>query len=108
MTDEELESIISNLLRSGVITSAMIVLMAGVAFLIQHHAEPVTYATFHLEPSNLRSLTGIIRSAIRLRTDAMNQLGLVLLIATPIARVAFAAVGFYFERDRLYVVVSLI
>jgi uncharacterized membrane protein len=45
MTDEELESIISNLLRAGVITSAMIVLLAGVVFLIQHHAEPVTYAT---------------------------------------------------------------
>jgi len=108
MTDEELESIISNLLRAGVVTSAVIVLSAGVVFLIQHHAEPVTYATFHLERSNLRTLTGIIRSAMRLRTDAIIQLGLVLLIATPVARVAFAALGFYLERDRLYVVVSLI
>jgi uncharacterized membrane protein len=30
-----------------------------------------------------------------------------LLIATPVARVALAAVGFYLEGDRLYVVVSL-
>jgi uncharacterized membrane protein len=108
MTDEELESIIGNLLRAGVITSAIIVLLAGVVFLIQHYAEPVTYATFQLEQSNLRTVTGIIRSAMRPRTDAIIQLGLVLLIATPVARVAFAALGFYLERDRLYVVVSLI
>ena len=36
------------------------------------------------------------------------QFGLLLLIATPVARVAMAVVGFALERDRLYVVVSLI
>ena len=42
------------------------------------------------------------------RRDLPVQLGLLLLIATPIARVVLAAVGFAFERDRMYVVVSLI
>jgi uncharacterized membrane protein len=36
------------------------------------------------------------------------QLGILLLIATPVARVAFALVAFAIERDRLYVAVSLI
>jgi uncharacterized membrane protein len=36
------------------------------------------------------------------------QLGLLLLIATPVARVAVAIVGFALERDRLYTVISLI
>src|SRR5436190_3890769 len=108
LTDEELEAIIGNLLRAGVMLSATIVLVGGVAFLIQHHADVVSYANFHLERSNLRTLTGIFRSAMRLRADAIIQLGLVFLIATPIARVALAALGFYFEGDRLYVVVSLI
>ncbi len=38
----------------------------------------------------------------------MIQLGLLLLIATPIARVAFSVVGFAIERDRMYVVFTLI
>jgi len=33
---------------------------------------------------------------------------LLLLIATPIARVAFSVVGFAIERDRLYVIFTLI
>jgi uncharacterized membrane protein len=35
-------------------------------------------------------------------------MGLLLLIATPVARVALLAVAFAVQRDRLYVVVTLI
>jgi uncharacterized membrane protein len=108
MTDEKLETIIGNLLRAGVLASATIVVIAGILYLIQHYADSVHYGNFHVERSNLRTLSGIFRSAMRLRSDALIQLGLVLLIATPIARVALAAIGFYLERDRLYVGVSLI
>jgi uncharacterized membrane protein len=38
---------------------------------------------------------------------AIVQFGVLLLIATPIARVVFAAVGFAVERDHLYVAISL-
>ena len=108
MTDEKLEQIIGNLLRAGVMLSAAIVLVAGIAFLLQHHADAVRYRTFQLERNSLRTLGGIFGAAIALRPDAVIQLGLVLLIATPIARVALAALGFYFERDYLYVGVSVI
>jgi uncharacterized membrane protein len=108
MTDEKLELIIGNLLRAGVMVSATIVLLAGIAFLVQHHGDPVTYSSFHLEQSDLRTLTGIFQSAFELHADAIIQLGLVLLVATPIARVALAALGFYLEGDRLYLAVSLI
>ena len=40
--------------------------------------------------------------------QAIIQFGLLLLIATPVARVAFAAIGFAMERDYLYVVITLI
>ena len=36
------------------------------------------------------------------------MLGLLVLIATPVARVGMCIVGFLFERDRLYTVVSTI
>jgi uncharacterized membrane protein len=108
MTDEKLEVVIGNLLRAGVIASAIIVFLAGILFVTQHHADTVHYATFQMERSDLRTITGVFRSARALRPDAIIQLGLLLLIATPVARVALAALGFYLERDRVYLVVSLI
>ena len=108
MTDEKLEAVIAGLLQTGVLTSAAIVLFAGTLYLAQHRADAVNYAEFRLEHSDLRTLPGIFRSAMRLQADAMIQFGLVLLIATPIARVVLAAIGFYLERDRLYVGISLI
>jgi uncharacterized membrane protein len=108
VTDEKLEAIIGNLLRAGVLVSALIVSVGGIVFVAQHHADTVSYGTFHVERSDLRTVTGIFRSAWSLQADAIIQLGLLLLIATPIARVAFAALGFYLEGDRVYVGVSLI
>ena len=108
MTDEKLEAIIGNLLRTGVIGSAVIVLLAGIVFVGQHHADTVSYSTFQMERSGLRTINGILHSVWSLRADTFIQLGLLLLIATPIARVALAAIGFYLQKDRIYVAVSLI
>jgi uncharacterized membrane protein len=108
VTDEKLESMIGDILRVGVLSAAIIVSVSGVFYLIQHHADPVPYGTFEIENTDLRTLQGILHSSIRLNTEAMIQLGLVLLIATPVARVALAAIGFYLERDRLYFGVSII
>src|SRR5689334_4008520 len=95
ITEERLESAIANLLRAGVLVSAALVGVSGLLYLIRHHAETTSYASFHMERSNLRTLKGIVGSAMRLETDAMIQLGLVVLIATPVTRVALAGLGFY-------------
>jgi uncharacterized membrane protein len=108
ITEERLESAIANLLRVGVLASAALVGVAGLFYLLQHRTDTVNYARFQMEQNNLRALSGIFASALRLQTDAIIQLGLCLLIATPIARVVLAALGFYLQRDRLYVGVSLI
>jgi uncharacterized membrane protein len=39
--------------------------------------------------------------------EAVIQLGLLILIATPVARVIFSLVGFVLERDRVYVAITL-
>jgi uncharacterized membrane protein len=108
ITEARLASTIASLLRGGVLASAALVGVAGVFYLLQHGADTVSYGTFHLQRNDFRTISGILASAMRFRTDAIIQLGLVLLIATPIARVALAAVGFCLQRDRLYVAVSLI
>ncbi len=103
-----MEVILGNLLRSGVLLSAAVVLWGGCIYLSRHAHEPANYRVFQGEPSEFRSIPGVIRSVMNGRGRGLIQLGLLLLIATPIARVAFSVVGFAIERDRMYVVFTLI
>ncbi|HEX8713136.1 MAG TPA: DUF1634 domain-containing protein [Terracidiphilus sp.] len=108
MNDQRLENIIGQLLRAGVLLAAAVVFSGGVLYLVQHHSQQVHYKDFSRGTAELRTLPGIVKRAGSLDSEGLIQLGLVLLIATPIARVAMAAVGFQMERDSMYVVVSLI
>lgn len=108
MDDRHLETIIGNLLRAGVLLAAAIVLAGGVLYLVQHHSDTLSYRTFAVESQSLRTLPGIVQSAGHLQSEGLIQFGLLLLIATPVARVAMAVIGFHLERDRLYEIVSLI
>ena len=107
-SDQKMEIIIGNLLRTGVILSAAVVLLGGIIYLARHGTEPTHYRTFHGEPSEYRTVGGIFQQVLALRGLGIIQLGLLLLIATPVARVAFAVWGFAKEHDRMYVVFTLI
>ena len=108
--DRRIEIILGNLLRTGVLVSAAVVLLGASIYLSRHAHDPADYRVFRGEPSEYRTIRGVIQSVIvgRGRGQGLIQLGLLLLIATPIARVAFSVVGFAIERDRLYVVFTLI
>jgi uncharacterized membrane protein len=101
-TDQRVETIVGSLLRTGMILAAIVVLTGGIVFLIRHGTEPANYRVFRGEPSDLRRVHGIILEAHDLRARGIIQLGLLLLIATPIARVAFSMFGFAEEKDRTY------
>ena len=107
-TDRRMDVVIGNLLRSGVVLSALIVLFGAVIYLVRHGHAPTEYRVFRGEPSDLRSVRGILRDAIALQGKGIIQLGLLFLIATPVARVAFSIFGFAEEHDRMYVVVASI
>jgi|SRR5215471_8289810 len=107
-TDRRVEIIVGNLLRAGVMLAAAVVMIGGAIFLVRHGLQHATYRVFRGEPSNLRSLHGILRQAVALRGRGIIQLGLILLIATPIARVAFSLFGFLEEKDRMYVAFTAI
>ena len=108
MNDQKMEVDIGHLLRTGVLIAAMVVFVGGVLYLNQNRGPRPDYATFHGVAAGLRSPAGVIRQLPTGDSNAIIQLGLLLLIATPIARVAFAAFGFSAEKDWLYVVISLI
>ncbi len=108
MDDQRLETNIGNLLRAGVLLSAATVFSGGVLYLWRHHADRVSYHHFSAGGAIVQSFSGILESAAHLNSLGLIQLGLLLLIATPVARVALAVVGFALEKDRLYAVISLI
>lgn len=108
MNDRRLETIIGRLLQAGVLLAAAVVTIGAAAYLAQHHADRVDYRKFAVGDPRLYKLPGIVHSAARLESLGVIQLGLLLLIATPVARVGFAIVGFALERDRLYTCVSII
>jgi uncharacterized membrane protein len=107
-TDERVEQVVGNLLRAGVSLAAAVVLLGGLVYLARHGAEPVDYKVFHGEPEDLRSPVGIVADALALRGRGLIQLGLLLLVATPVARVVFSVFAFLRQRDITYVVVTLI
>lgn len=103
-TDQRIENSVGNLLRAGVSFSAFVVMFGAVIYLTRHGRSPADYRVFHGEPTDLKSLPGILHSAFTFHGQGIIQMGLVLLIATPVARVAFAIWGFAAEHDRLYMI----
>jgi len=106
--DQRIEIIIGTLLRTGVILAAAVVLLGGVLYLVRYGKNVPNYGTFHGEPERLKSMSDIVHGAVSMDPRAIIQFGLLLLIATPVARVIFSAVAFAIERDYLYVVITLI
>jgi uncharacterized membrane protein len=107
-TDQKLEVIIANLLRAGVTLAAVFVLTGGLVFVIRHGLAPANYSVFAGRPADLRHWGDILRAALSLRGRGIIQLGLLFLIATPVARVAFAVFAFAMERDWVYVSISAV
>lgn len=108
MDDQRLETLIGNLLRAGVLLAAALVFVGGMLYLAGHGTQPVSYKVFSPGGPEQRTVAGIVASAAHLRGEALIQLGLLVLIATPVARVVFAVAGFALERDRLYAFISLV
>ena len=106
--DQRLEQMIGLLLRAGVFLSAAVVLVGGIGYLVQHGGATPDYRVFRSEPQQYRDPAGIAMAAIGGDWRAVIQFGLLLLIATPVARVALSIVGFAIERDRMYVIVTAI
>jgi uncharacterized membrane protein len=106
--DLQMEIVVGALLRTGVLVSACVVLAGGIVYLIRHGKALPDYHTFHGEPEHLRSIKDIVLMAVSLRGRNIIQLGALLLIATPVARVAFSVYGFAREGDRKYVVITLV
>jgi uncharacterized membrane protein len=106
--DQRVEQVIGTLLRGGVLLAVLVALPGGVLYVMGEEGSATGYGTFHSEPVDLRQVSGIVADAFRLHSPAIIQLGILLLIATPIARVLFSLVAFALQRDMIYVVVTVL
>jgi len=108
ITDRQVETSIALLLRAGVLLAAVVVLFGGILYLAHEGNVHADYRLFHGEPENLRAPSLVLRGAFTGTPKAIIELGLLLLILTPIARVAFSVIAFAAERDYMYVIMTLV
>jgi len=106
-TDQRIEMAVGRLLQTGVVLAATVVTIGAAIYLVRHAWEPVGYGVFHGEPAEYRTVPGILHGVATLSGRGYIQLGLLLLIATPVARVAFSVWAFAAEKDKMYVGITL-
>lgn len=105
--DADMQAVIGWVLRIGVIVSVSIVFFGGIVYLYRHGSEVPDHKTFITQPGFVQ-LNGIIQGIIDFHGRSIIQAGIILLIATPILRIIFSAISFALEKDRLYVMISLL
>src|ERR1700753_211300 len=106
--DADLEKLIGELLRYGVIASSLVVLAGGIVYLIRHGGQLPQYHEFRGEPDKMRKPILMWEAVWRGEGRPLIALGLLILVATPIARIVFSFIGYLLEKDYLYAVLTAI
>ena len=106
--DKNIEAVLGNLLRIGVITAGAVVVFGAVLFLIRHGAEFPSYHFFKAVPFNFSDFGSLYKGVLSLKSIPIMELGVLLLIATPVLRVVFSVFAFVYEKDYMYVAFTLI
>jgi len=106
--DKDIQLLIGSLLRWGVLLSMAVVAIGGVIYLYRHGHDISDYSVFKAQPIFTRNVMAIVDGVVTLKGRAIIQLGILLLIATPIMRVLFSAIGFFREKDYLYVGITVL
>jgi len=101
-SDEAIETIVGRLLQAGVVLAAGLVLIGGVRYLVHHGVGEPPGGLFTGEPVELREIGGIVRGAWGFSGRALIMCGVLVVIATPVVRVAASLVAFVHQRDRIY------
>jgi len=102
------EVLVSTVLRVGVLVSAALVAVGLVIHLARGGTDPKVFAHFTRVPFDLEHLGTMVHGIAHLRGRSIVQLGLLVLIATPVVRVAMSVGVFVRERDGTYIVITLL
>ncbi|KAF3886142.1 MULTISPECIES: DUF1634 domain-containing protein [Nostocales] len=108
VSDLQLEPLLSNLLKYGVLIASAVIFIGGLLYLIRHGAEPANYHIFKEESFEFRSPIGVIDVIRAGSYRGIIQLGLLLLVATPILRVIISLFVFLRHREYTYALITSI
>jgi uncharacterized membrane protein len=108
----QVEIVISNLLRIGVATSLVIVVI-GMVLTFVHHPEYLSSrdalkSLLSAKSEFPHSMEEMAAGLMVLRGRSVVILGLLLLIATPVMRVAVSIIAFLYERDRVFAIITTV
>jgi uncharacterized membrane protein len=104
----------NSVLTAGRIVQAIVFIAAiitgagGIAYLVSSGNHIHSYSKFNEIAPFLKSINGIIKCALSFNSEAVMQLGVLVLIAIPLIRVIVFLISFIKERDWIYVAVSAI
>lgn len=107
-TDADLNRSVGNLLRLGVILSVITSLVGFIKLFTEGFKMPKKYKLLDMGNSSEKVWGHFWDTLCKGDGMAIIQLGILLLIFTPLMRIIFALIGYLKEKDYVYVVISSI
>lgn len=107
-TDVDLNRSVGNLLRLGVILSVITSLIGFVKLFTEGFKMPRKYKLLDMGTSSEKVWGHFWDTLCKGEGMAIIQLGILMLIFTPLMRIIFALIGYLKEKDYIYVVISSI
>ncbi|RNA61903.1 DUF1634 domain-containing protein [Chryseobacterium nematophagum] len=107
-TDVDLNRSVGNLLRLGVVLSVITSLIGFIKLFLEGFKMPKKYSLLNIGSSSEKVWGHFWNSLCKGEGMAIIQLGILLLIFTPLMRIIFALVGYLKEKDYVYVIISSI
>ncbi len=108
MNQKNYYALFARIMIIGVIIAAVVILAGLVIFLFNHPDKTYGAHVFKGEPNSLVKPIDIIRDAFAGNERSLIQLGIFILLLNPFVRVILALIGFVQERNKMYVIISLI
>jgi uncharacterized membrane protein len=112
MNDAQLQNSLARLMLTGVLVAAAIMGAGLIWFVATHEGMPPGDHVFSGEPKYFENPVSMLQRAFDVKAvghrRSLIMIGVVLLLINPLVRVAFAAVGFAAQRDKLYTAISLL
>lgn len=109
LRDKDIQYIIGNLLRYGVWIALGVAALGGLIYLYRHEREIVHYGSFVERDINIFVLIrDMLQDVSKGKGESIILLGIILLFLTPILRIIFSLIAFLFEKDYLYVGITLV
>lgn len=103
--DKQLKNVVSKTLKIGVWSAISFSFVGMVGYLCQHGFDTNDFHTLSKTPTPF-DLKKITSSSSIFSFESLMLLGVLILILTPILRVILSIIGFYKEKDHLYVLIS--